>query len=144
MSYETNKRDLERSVQKYQSESTWRQIQKEQQEKEEEIQKQKRDEENADNAEYQVNRWYNTYVQLKDKSVLTFRMTQPQINQLKRDMKEAKESLLLWINKRSEELAEKRDRAAAEGNTADVDYYNNEIEKITRKADIIGENDDEF
>ncbi|MBQ3740090.1 MAG: hypothetical protein II856_02685 [Bacteroidales bacterium] len=139
----SNKRELEKRVQNYQTENTMRQIQKQQQERENEIQRQKMDEENADNAEYQVNRWYNKYVRLKEKSVLTFRMTRPQISQLKRDMEEAEEKLLYWINEREKELAEKRDKAVAEGNTVDVDYYNNEIEKLSRKADVIDEDDND-
>ena len=139
----SNKREVARSVQNYQRENALRQIQEAKKEKEQEIQRQKEEEENADNAEYQVKRWYNIYGQLKEKSGLTFRMSRAQISQLKSDMEEAKEELIYWINKRAEELAEKRDNAEAEGNYSDVDYYNNELEKLTRKADIIDDDEED-
>lgn len=142
----SNKREQNRQLREYQSREATRRTQeyfkreKERKEQEEKYEQDLKD--NANNAEYQVNRWYEVYGRLKEKSALTSRMSRVQISQLRSDMREAKEELLYWINKRAEEIAEKRDEAETDGNTTEVEYYNNELEKLTRKADIIDEDDD--
>lgn len=75
---------------------------------------------------------------------MSFRLSRVQVKQLKKDLKDAKEQLLYWIDKRAKELEEKRDEAEAEGNTAAVEHYNDELKKLKGKADIIEEGDEDF
>lgn len=141
---EVHKRDLDRQVQEYQRIETSRKIDEINKKKKQEEQRQQELKDNADNAEYQVNRWYNTYSDLKGKRALSSRLTRVQVKQLKQDLKDAKEQLLYWIDKRAKELEEKRDEAEAEGNTAAVDRYNGELKKLKGKADVIEEGDEDF
>ena len=144
MASESHKRDLNRQAEELQRIESSKKIDEinEKKKQEEKLQQELKD--NADNAEYQVNRWYNTYSELKDKRVLSSRLSRVQVKQLKKDLKDAKEQLLYWIDKRAKELEEKRDEAEAEGNTAAVDHYNDELKKLKGKADIIEEGDEDF
>lgn len=141
---QVHERDLNRQVQEYQRIESSRKIDEINKKKKQEEQLQQELKDNADNAEYQVNRWHNTYSELKDKRVLSFRLSRVQVKQLKQDLKDAKEQLLYWIDKRAKELEEKRDEAEAEGNTAAVDHYNDELKKLKGRADIIEEGDEDF
>jgi hypothetical protein len=141
---QAHERDLNRQVQEYQRIESSKKIDEinEKKKQEEKLQQELKD--NADNAEYQVNRWHHNYYVLKRKLVESSMLTTVQVSRLKKDLKEAKEQLLYWIDKRTEELREKRANAEAEGNTAAVDQYNRELEEVKSKADIIEEGDEDF
>lgn len=141
---QVHERDLNRQVQEYQRIESSRKIDEinEKKKQEEKLQQELKD--NADNAEYQVNKWHDTYFELKKQRAVSFNLTTVQVSRLKKDLKEAKEQLLYWIDKRTQELTEKRANAEAEGNTAAVDQYNRELEKVKSKADIIEEGDEDF
>ena len=144
MASESHKRDLNRQAEELQRIESSKKIDEinEKKKQEEKLQQELKD--NADNAEYQVNKWHDTYFELKKQRAVSFNLTTVQVSRLKKDLKEAKEQLLYWIDKRTEELREKRANAEAEGNTAAVDQYNRELEKLKSKADIIEEGDEDF
>ena len=144
MASESHKRDLNRQAEELQRIESSKKIDEinEKKKQEEKLQQELKD--NADNAEYQVNKWHDTYFELKKQRAVSFNLTTVQVSRLKKDLKEAKEQLLYWIDKRTQELTEKRANAEAEGNTAAVDQYNRELEKVKSKADIIEEGDEDF
>ena len=144
MASESHKREMNRQMQDYQRIENSQKLDEinEKKKQEEKLQEELKD--NADNAEYQVNKWHDTYFELKKQRAVSFNLTTVQVSRLKKDLKEAKEQLLYWIDKRTRELTEKRDNAEAEGNTAAVDQYNRELEEVKSKADIIKEGDEDF
>ena len=144
MASESHKRDLNRQAEELQRIESSKKIDEinEKKKQEEKLQQELKD--NADNAEYQVNKWHDTYFELKKQRAVSFNLTTVQVSRLKKDLKEAKRQLLYWIDKRTQELTEKRANAEAEGNTAAVDQYNRELEKLKSKADIIEEGDEDF
>lgn len=141
----SKRRETARSIQKMRSEEAVRHTreyyEQEKRKKEQKERKEREFKENADNAEYQVNYWHNIYGELKGKSYLTSRMSRVQIAELERELKKAKEELVYWIEKRAEELASKRDEAEAADNIYEMDKYNEMLEELNKKAEIIDDDD---
>lgn len=141
----SKRRETARSIQKMRSEEAVRHtreyFEQEKRKKEQEERKEKEFLENANNAEYQVNYWHNIYGELKEKSCLKSRMSRVQIAELERELKKAKEELVYWIEKRAEELASKRDEAETADNLYERDKYNEMLEELTKKAEIIDDDD---
>lgn len=141
----SKRRETARSIQKMRSEEAVRHTreyyEQEKRKKEQEERMEREFQENADNAEYQVNYWHNIYGELKEKSYLTSRMSRVQIAELERELKKAKEELVYWIEKRAEELASKRDEAEAADNIYEMDKYNEMLEELNKKAEIIDDDD---
>jgi hypothetical protein len=128
----TSKRDRARQVKSMRREQALEKIQEAEREKEREIRKQKEEEENADNAEYQLNRWYDTYSRLKEVG---------NRRAVRRELREAREQLGYWIEKRVEELSSKRDEAEANDNLYERDKYDDLLEELAKKAETIDDGD---
>lgn len=141
----SKQRETARSIQKMRSEEAVRHTreyyEQEKRNKEQEEKKENEFQENANNAEYQVNYWHNKYGELKEKSYLESRMSRVQIAELERERKKAKEELVYWIEKRAEELSSKRDEAEEADNIYERDRYNDKLEELTKKAEIIDDDD---
>lgn len=141
----SKRRETAKSIQKMRSEEALRHtreyFEQEKRNKEQEERKEREFQENANNAEYQVNYWHNIYGELKEKGYLKSRMNRVQIAELERELKKAKEELVYWIEKRAEELASKRDEAETADNLYERDKYNEMLEELTKKAEIIDDDD---
>lgn len=141
----SKRRETAKSIQKMRSEEALRHTreyyEQEKRNKEQEERKEREFQENANNAEYQVNYWHNIYGELKEKGYLKSRMNRVQIAELERELKKAKEELVYWIEKRAEELASKRDEAETADNLYERDKYNEMLEELTKKAEIIDDDD---
>lgn len=99
-----NKQERARQSVELQRSQARQEFEKAQKEREREARKQREDEENADNAKYQVKRWNEIYSENMRKRCLTDRMTRAQTAQLKRDIKEAREQLTYWCDRRQHEI----------------------------------------
>jgi hypothetical protein len=143
-SSQSHKREVARNTQSMESERTMQNIREkdQQQEREAEYARQQEEElrQNASNAEYQVNRWYNTYQRLKEE--FTGRMNRVMLKQHDDALREAKAELLRWIDIRYEEVVDKKIAAELDGNYDEMESWQQEMERLSRIADQIAEDED--
>ena len=140
---QSHKREMARTIQRMESERTMQNIREkeQQQEREAEYARQQEEElrENASNAEYQVNRWYNTYQRLKEE--FTGRMNRVMLKQHDDALREAKTELLRWIDIRYEEVVDKKIAAELDGNYSEMDSWQQEMDRLSRIADQVTEDE---
>lgn len=124
---------------------TLNRLEKEQREREREAEKQKELEDNADNAQYQVNHWMDV---LKDAEHELARleeggfvkMSRAQMKQVEKNVKNAKEKLAYWIDKRLEEI---QDEVAENGSEEMPQEYYSLIE-ILDELDMDGNSQSDY